>query len=194
MGTVESINIVNKGDNFKIGDKLVFDNTQTSGSGASAEISRIDGKKVVSISATSTSFDNTEFFPDTLGRILAFTQSPHNLLNKDLVSVSGASESFNDIQGTFNVNVRPDNFVLSLGIGATSVTGLTTYFYVSGILNFPRIRPNDIIGIKTEKLKKASLFFEQRVIIFQSLYRRLLDDKTIEAARKSVIRMTEIGR
>ncbi|MDB4343787.1 YHYH protein [Schleiferiaceae bacterium] len=157
VGTVESIKIVNKGDNFKIGDKLVFDNTQTSGSGASAEISRIDGKKVVSISATSTSFDNTEFFPDSLGRILAFTQSPHNLPNKDLVSVSGASESFNDIQGTFNINVRPDNFVLSLGIGATSVTGLTTYFYVSGILDFPRIRPNDIIGIKTEKLKVLNI-------------------------------------
>ena len=85
VGTVESIKIVNKGDNFKIGDKLVFDNTQTSGSGASAEISRIDGKKVVSISATSTSFDNTEFFPDSLGRILAFSQSPHNLKDKDLV-------------------------------------------------------------------------------------------------------------
>ena len=60
---------------------------------------------------------------------------------------------FNDIQGNFNINVRPDNFVLSLGIGATSVTGLTTYFYVSGILDFPRIRPNDIVGIQTEKLK-----------------------------------------
>ena len=45
----------------------------------------------------------------------------------------------------------------SLGIGATSVTGLTTYFYVSGILNFPRIRPNDIIGIKTEKLKVLNI-------------------------------------
>ena len=148
VGTVESIKIINKGDNFKIGDKLVFNNTQTSGSGASAEISRIDGKKVVSISATDTLFDDTEFFPDSLGRILAFTQSPHNLQNKDLVSISGVSESFNDIQGNFNINVRPDNFVLSLGIGATAVTGLTTYFYVSGILDFPSIRPNDIVGIK----------------------------------------------
>ena len=153
VGTVESIKIVNKGDNFKIGDRLVFDNTQTSGSGASAEISRIDGKKVVSIASTSTIFENTEFFPDGPGKILAFTQSPHHLLNSDLLGISGVSESFNDIQGSYNINVRPDNFVLSLGVGATAVTGLTTYFYVSGILNFPTIRPNDIVGIQTEKLK-----------------------------------------
>ena len=132
---------------------MVFDNTQTSGSGASAEISRIDGKKVVSIASTSTVFENTEFFPDGPGKILAFTQSPHHLLDNDLLGISGVSESFNDIQGSYNIKVRPDNFVLSLGVGATAVTGLTTYFYVSGILDFPTIRPNDIVGIQTEKLK-----------------------------------------
>ena len=38
-------------------------------------------------------------------------------------------------------------------VGTTGVTGLTTYFYVSGLLGFPYIRENDVLGIGTEKVQ-----------------------------------------
>ena len=38
-------------------------------------------------------------------------------------------------------------------VGDVSVTGLTTYFYVSGALRYPNIRENDIFTIGSEKVK-----------------------------------------
>ena len=45
-----------------------------------------------------------------------------------------------------------------MGIGSTNVTGLTTYFYTTGFLDFPFIRENDILGIgNTEKVKVLNI-------------------------------------
>ena len=56
------------------------------------------------------------------------------------------------------LGIRTDNFVTTLGIGSTNTTGLTTYFYTTGFLDFPYIRENDILGIgNTEKVKVLNI-------------------------------------
>ena len=58
--------------------------------------------------------------------------STHGLKNKDIVSINNLSSYYKNFDGNYQVGIRSDTFVVTLGIAYTSTTGLTTYFYVSG--------------------------------------------------------------
>jgi hypothetical protein len=153
-GSIEKINIISGGSGYKIGDTLVFDNEGTEGYNASAEVERISGKSVNSISVATTSISNVEFYPITSqGTFLAFSQNPHNFTNTDLVVISGLNTTSSLIEGSYQVGVATNTIALTAGIGTTATTGIVTYFSVAGNLNFPNIRENDILGIGTEKVK-----------------------------------------
>jgi hypothetical protein len=153
-GSIETINIISGGSEYKIGDKLIFDNEGTDGYNASAEVERISGKSVNSISVATTSISNVEFYPTTpQGNFLAFSSNPHNFTNTDLVVVSGLNTTSSLLEGSYKIGVTTNTIALVAGVGTTAATGIVTYFSVAGNLNFPNIRENDILGIGTEKVK-----------------------------------------
>lgn len=73
--------IENRGQNYQVNDRLVFDDSQTEGYGASARISEIEGEEITSY--------NYEY-NSTLDKFKGVIQTvnPHNLLVGDTVSVS----------------------------------------------------------------------------------------------------------
>jgi hypothetical protein len=153
-GSIEKIDIVSGGSGYKIGDKLVFDNASTDGSNASAEVERIFGRSVNSISVATTSISNVEFYPITSqGNFLVFSENPHNFTNSDLIVVSGLNTTSSLIEGSYRIGVTTSTIALTSGIGNSVTTGIVTYFSVAGNLNYPNIRENDILGIGTEQIK-----------------------------------------
>ena len=58
-GSVDSVIIESKGDNYRVGDRLVIDNNLTSGSGFAAIVSRVSGKKITNISASADEMSST---------------------------------------------------------------------------------------------------------------------------------------
>ena len=54
-GFIDSLGIETGGKNYKIGDKVVFNNTNTKGYDAGASVSRLLGKSVSSVSAATSS-------------------------------------------------------------------------------------------------------------------------------------------
>jgi hypothetical protein len=75
-GSVDSCIIENAGNNYKVGDKLIFDNNLTGGSGASAFVSRVGGKKIT----------NIKILPNTDNKSVEFTtDSSHGLIYGDYV-------------------------------------------------------------------------------------------------------------
>lgn len=153
-GTVDSIKIISGGENYKPGDRVIFDNNGSGGTSAAAKVDFIKGKTITGISQTSLVISDVEFYPSfSSNRILGFSTLPHNLINGDFVNVDSLSNYDQSLENSFNVGVRSDNFILDLGVGNTSVTGLTTYFYVSGLLDYPIIRENDILTINSENVK-----------------------------------------
>lgn len=157
-GKIDSIQIISGGKNYKVNDKLIFNDEGTKGTAASAKIEYIKGREVVGISQTTTKISDIEFYPffDT-NRIIGFSSLPHNLSNGDFVSIDSLSTYDKNLQKYHNIGVRSDNFILTLGVGDTSTTGLTTYFYISGLLEYPTIRENDILSIGTEKIKVLNI-------------------------------------
>lgn len=155
-GSVESIGILTGGLNYKVNDRLIFDNSNTGGSNASAKVERVYGKDIISVSASTTSFSSVEFLTlDGFGKVIGFSTSPHNFKNLEIISVSGFNTYFSNLEGTYTVGIRTDSFITTLGIQTIGVTGPVTYFYVSGSLDFPFIRENDILGIGTQEKVKV---------------------------------------
>ncbi len=157
VGNVESVKIISGGDNYQVKDKIFFDNGGTAGSGARAKVEKIGGKKIITVTTNTSEITDVEFGSNSFDQLIGFCTTPHPLSDEDAVNITGLSTHYPVSSGEFEVGVRSDNFILNLGIGDTSTTGIVTYFYVGGNLHYPHIRPNDILGIGTEKVKVLNI-------------------------------------
>ena len=159
-GTIDSIGINSGGNLYQVGDQVVFNNENTSGSGASVEVSKILGKSVNNISVASSTISDLEVYPgNNKGEYILFANHPHNFNDKDFVVISGLSTTSSKIGGNYSAKITTNTLdlvgvgSLSSGIGSDGVTGIVTYLNVSGNLSYPNIRENDILTIENEKLK-----------------------------------------
>ena len=143
-GELETVDIIVSGDNYKVGDRINFENSDVIGQNATAEIEEIKGKSVRDLSISRSSFNNVEFAKYGAGtEVVGFVDEPHEYTSGDIVSISTPIERvvFKDIN--FSINV----LLLTDFVDVSSVTGLTTYFSVSGNLSKTSIRENDIYKI-----------------------------------------------
>ena len=145
-GSINSIEIKSGGENYKIGDKLIFNHL--SGSGAKAKVFSIKGKEANQISVATSSFNEIEFYPYNQS-FIGFTSVPHNYLNNDLVTFTGIY----DYRKSGNITININNLSLKSGVGSAQYTGIVTYFDVFGNLNYPNIKENDIYQIGSEQIK-----------------------------------------
>ena len=160
FGSVDSVGIVTGGSGYRINETLVFNNVGTRGQGVSAKITRIKGRSVNNISVASSIIENVEIYPgQSKSEYLIFSDNPHNFENLDTISISGLSTTTSGIKGSYNVGIKTNRLSIvgvgttGVAIGNTNVTGIVTYFRVSGDLNYPNIRENDTLIVGTEKIK-----------------------------------------
>ena len=159
-GKISKVGIITGGNEYRVGEELVFDNNETRGNNLSAKISRLKGRPVSNISVASSILNNVEFYPgESKGEYLIFANNPHNFKNLDIISISGLSTTSSRIEGSYNAGIQTNRLTIAgigstgVSIGTTSVTGIVTYFRVTGNLSYPSIRENDILSIGTEKVK-----------------------------------------
>jgi hypothetical protein len=158
QGQVDKVSVFDGGSGYKVNDRVIFDNSNTGGKSAAAIVSSIEGKDINTISVASTSLSNVELIPfDFKGKYVAYSESPHNLLNRDLISISGINTSTTNLQGNYNIGVTSSVYSLSNALGNTSTTGIVTYISLSGNLNGSSIRENDILKIENEKVKVLNI-------------------------------------
>jgi hypothetical protein len=151
-GSIESIVIEDGGYNYKIGDKIGFDNVGTGGLNASAKVTKIKGKDLIKIESSVTKKEDVTFEILTDKRsILARTPEPHDFKNGDYVSVSGiSSQSIINLDGVYTIGVSTSLFEVATAVGNTATTGIVTYISINGDVNV--LQPDDVLGISTEKL------------------------------------------
>jgi hypothetical protein len=153
-GYVESVGIITGGSGYQVGDLITFDNTNTSGKNASAKVSSIAGKEVSQISVATSSISNVEFVPsEDNNNYIGFATLPHNFLDNDLVTITTQYEN----KKFSNILIESNNLNLRSGIGSAQYTGIVTYFNVSGSLNYPDIKENDIYQIQDEQIKVLNI-------------------------------------
>jgi len=157
-GSVDTVGILTGGSKYKVNDSIVIESDGTGGSGFYAQISKVSGKIVNTVSVATSSISNVEFYTDGNNKnFIAFSNNPHNFKNNDLVVLSGINTTASLLEGYYNIGVSTNTFSLKAGVGSTGVTGIITYFSIGGNLSFPTIRENDILGIGTERVKVLSV-------------------------------------
>ena len=147
-GGVSSVGITSGGDGYKVRDTVVFDG-EGSNSRANAQVSRIGGKSIDTISVTTISYSNVEFIPSN-NTFVGITSFPHKLSSSNVIQVSGISSYYSGFEGSYSVGVSSSKLTLVSGISSTPVTGLVTFISVAGNLD---VSTNDILLIGSEKVK-----------------------------------------
>ena len=156
LGVVEEVDILVGGSNYKVNDEIIFDDSNSGGNGARSRVTSIEGNTINTVSVATTSFYDVEFTPFSNRSFIGFSTQIHSFNNDDIINVSGLSSYFSGFDRAYNVGVRTDNFVLTLGI-STASTNDVDYLYVNGILEYPFIRPDDIFTIDEEKVRVLNL-------------------------------------
>ena len=156
-GGVDIVGIETGGQSYRVGDEVVFDNTETEGTGASIEVSRIIGKEVSHISVASSTVSGVEIYPAGKGQWQLVAATPHGFKDQDLVKISGLSTTSSKIGGVWKAGITTTSYVLTgigsttVGVEADSVTGIVTFLNITGDLS--KLRDNDVLGIGTEQVK-----------------------------------------
>jgi len=157
-GFVERVGIFTGGNNYKIDDYLVFDNSNTGGSFAEAKVSKIEGKPITNISVATTTLSQVEVYPTSNKNIVKLLANAyHNLNNLDIIKISGVSTSSSNLEGVYNAGISTNKLYLRSGVGTVPYTGIVTHFSVFGDLSYPTIKENDILQIGTEKVKVLNI-------------------------------------
>jgi hypothetical protein len=147
-GTIDSVGIITGGQNYQVGDKLVFKNKDKFISSAKARVSLVKGKPVSQITASTSPLEDVTLYQNG-NEFIGFATIPHNYINNDLITFTGKY----DYQKIGNISIDTNILSLTVGVGSTQYTGLVTYFKVAGNFNYPNIEINDIYQIGNEQVK-----------------------------------------
>ena len=157
-GVINTVGIVTGGTQYRVNDRVFFDNKGTGGINARASVSRVDGKKVNTVSIATTTVNNFEFVPfGSRSRFIGISSTPHKFNNGEFITIDGLSQYYSNLDGTYRIGVSTSNFVLTEAVGAASTTGINTFISVSGNLQYPRLVVNDILKIGNEKVKVLNI-------------------------------------
>jgi hypothetical protein len=147
-GSIDFVSIISRGNDYKVDDRLVFDNSNTNSFGLSGFVDSIKGKTIVSISQTSKTISNVEIYGYSYGTV-AICSSPHNITD-----IGNYIYYFDKIKNVSEFYPGKFKLVLVDNLASSSITGVSTYIGVSGLTNSnPFVFENDIFKIDNEELK-----------------------------------------
>ncbi len=156
---ITTINVISPGQDYEIGDRVLFNNSNTGGSGASAKIQTIVGRGITEISYTETTVSNVAFsYEGTL--VTGIASTSHNLRNNDLIVISGVGTgNLKFIEGAKTIAVSSVTARLDVGIGTSGATGITTDLVFENSGKTPNIFVNDILvaGSTAERMTVLSV-------------------------------------
>ena len=133
-GSVENYEIIESGDNYKVGDSLEFNQESGNGSGGlSAQVSEITGKEIVDINASVSSYNDATFTWKNGNQVNVSISPYHTLNNLDYVTISGFSTSLSSLNGFTQIGVSSFTSSLLKDIPSYSVAGVVTDIYVARI-------------------------------------------------------------
>ena len=151
-GSVERIDIVEGGLNYNVGDRIIFNNSNTLGFGANAKVSKIAGVGVTNITSTITTVNNVILVCNN-NAVTAISTLPHNFIDGSYVTVVGiGSTVFNNLGGTHRINVKS----VSSGLGTSmNIVGLTSNLYIKDSVT--KFEVNDVLKVDNEQFLVMSI-------------------------------------
>ena len=161
-GSIDQFEIVNSGDGYKVGDNIVFDESNTGGGGLISKVSEIKGKNIIDLNTDITSYDDAIFTWDSGSKIKVKVTPYHDLENLDYIQISGFSTSLGLLNGTQQIGITSYTATLTKDIPTYSLSGIVTDIYIS---NIPQnISIGSSIKIESETLSILNIFDNKNIL------------------------------
>ena len=165
-GVVDSFQILDGGDNYKVGDFTTFNNEGTSGSGARGLVDSIVGIGVSNIKTVLTTFENATFVWKDDQTVEAHFLPKIELNDQDTVLVSGLSTANYKLNNSFKVGISTDTIGLAKTMTVNNnPNGKTEDIYVNIIPNTVSVGGSLRVGDET--LKVLNLYGLEKIIRVQ---------------------------
>ena len=131
-GIIQDFTILDSGSKYKVGDVLNF-SEDTTGSGLNAEVYSVKGKNISKITTTVETYNNAVFTWEDGQTVKVSILPYHELLDQDLVTITGISTNLSYINGNYTIGVTSYKTSLTKQVPTNSVAGIVTDIYVSNI-------------------------------------------------------------
>ena len=186
-GSIDSLGILTGGQNYQVGDKIIFSSeTQSNNIAASASVTKVFGSGIGTISVNTTTLSNVEFYSIAEGAFVGIHSVTHGLDNNDIVQITGLTTSSSLLNQAINVGINTTKLSLGSSIGDIS-TGIVTFLSVVGdIIN---VKENDVFKIEDENVKVLNV---DRISSRLRVLRQ--ENSTIAAAHTSSTILEELPR
>jgi hypothetical protein len=150
-GSIENLTIQVEGEGYSVGDSLIFDNTNTDGSGASAVITSVfNGVNIEKINTTFSNFENVVFTWENSNSIKATILPNHDFSNDDYIQISGLStSSIKGLNGNHKVYVNSSSSILLNDLSSANAVGVITDIYLDKLLENVSVGSSISIGNET---------------------------------------------
>ena len=152
QSSIDEIKILNAGQNYKVGDEILFTVDNSQDIIPNAYISRVNGKVISNVNVGVQTYLNVSFKSEN-NKIIGITSYPHNIQNLNYTYISNAS--INDLNGAKKVVVN--NKIVNLESN-NSELGITTYIKVNDISGFS---VDDYLKIDDEIVKIIEIYPQQ---------------------------------
>ncbi len=162
-GSVDSLQIINAGDNYQVGDNVKFDNTDTNGGGLSVAVTGIEGKEITSIQTTVDNYEDAVFIWKDSNTVSAYIATAPSLNTEDNVVVSGlTTTAIKGLTGNHILGIGTARTYVYKEIPASSAGIAVTDIYVTTMPD--QISVGSSIKIGTEKLQVLNTFDVHKVL------------------------------
>jgi hypothetical protein len=149
-GTISTVEVLNGGNSYKIKDKIVFDNSNTGGSGAYAEVFELQGNTINTVTSVNKNLKNICLYSEN-GNIVGIATTNHNLKDEYYVNVKNVSNSeYSELEGISKIEVETIQTELNESFGNYFETGLTTSIRIKGSIFDYEV--DDLIKVDNEIL------------------------------------------
>ena len=144
--TINFISINESGTEFKVNDKIKFNDPTIS-----ASVDQVIGKPIVSIGTTNTVVDNLNF-SILNNKVTGVSTVPHGLSGGDIVEISGiSSTNYKNIEGVRTIGISTLVATLSEALADAATTGITTFVTFSERTINRKFKINDVVKIQSEQ-------------------------------------------
>ena len=149
---INTVTVILPGENYKVGDRIRFNNLNSDGGGATAKIKTLTGYGLSTLNYTLKTVPNVSFeYRD--GIVVGVATTAHGLGNQDVVVVSGISTGeLKFIEGLHTISVSSITARLEETVLPAPSTGITTTIKLELSGTTGQIDVDDTIGIGTETL------------------------------------------
>jgi hypothetical protein len=156
---ISTVSVIDGGDNYKIGDKVVFDNDESGGNSLLAKVKTIVGRGITEISYSETSVSNIAFTYENQ-IVTGIATTSHGLSDNDVVFVTGiGTGELKFIEGPRTISVSSITAKLDVGVGTVGDTGVTTSISLDSSSSLKSIDVDDtlVVGSTSERLRVLSI-------------------------------------